>query len=323
MKEGRGLPEGAGWVIELRGYTYFGDSPQFVMQTLIKEIARKGAGPDQSGAGNAAQPVQPAPEEKPAPVTPAPAPAPTPAADAQGADADEANKEKPPVRDPAKEKEAGWNNVIRGHVSHPFIYLYKDVENAEPGKFEILGGSVLDSLVGTGSSGGAGTLGAGRMGGGDSGDPGAGMTGMKRMMGMGRMGGGGGASAGGAGASSGIWGTGGYSPAVSIGSGAGGAGNIGVRGGGGGGAKGMMGGGMMGGAGMEEMMRGMRSAIGRRGGMAGPGAFGSPVGGIGVKPAPKKATPTRTEFIIIFVWKEWTPSDNLIKGAEVAPSTGQ
>jgi hypothetical protein len=326
MKEGRGLPEGAGWVIELRGYTYFGDSPQFVMQTLIKEIARKGAGPDQSGAGNAAQPGQLAPEAKPAPVTPAPAVAPTPAAatppaDAQAADADEANKEKPPVRDPAKEKEAGWNNVIRGHVSHPFIYLYKDVENAEPGKFEILGGSVLDSLVGSGSSAGAGTLGAGKMGGmGESGsDPG---TGMKKMMGgMGRMGGGGGASAGGAGASSGIWGTGQYSPAVSIGSGAGGAANIGVRGGGGGGAKGMMGGGMMGG-GMEEMMRGMRNAVGRRG-MVGPGGVGSPVGGIGVKPAPKKAMPTRTEFIIIFVWKEWTPSDSLIKGAEVAPSTGQ
>ena len=58
-------------------------------------------------------------------------------------------------------------------------------------------------------------------------------------------------------------------------------------------------------------------------GMVGPGGVGSPVGGIGVKPAPKKATPTRTEFIVIFVWKEWTPSDSLIKGAEVPPSTGQ
>ena len=57
--------------------------------------------------------------------------------------------------------------------------------------------------------------------------------------------------------------------------------------------------------------------------MVGPGGVGSPMGGIGVKPAPKKATPTRTEFIIIFVWKEWTPSDNLIKGVEVAQPTGQ
>ena len=75
------------------------------------------------------------------------------------------------------------------------------------------------------------------------------------------------------------------------------------------------------GGGMEDMMRGMRNAMGR--GMVGPGGVGSPVGGIGVKPAPKKATPTRHEFIVIFVWKEWTPSDSLIKGAEVAPSTGQ
>jgi len=322
MKEGRGLPEGAGWVIELRGFTYFENSPQFVMETLVKEIARKGAAADPSGAGNAVQPGQPAPEAKPAPAPPPPAPSPTPAsdksaadkpaADAQGADADEANKEKPPVRDPAKEKEAGWNNVIRGHVSHPFIYLYREVKDAEPGKFELIGGSVLDSLVGPGSSAGSGTLGAGRMGGSDSGDPGAGM--MKRMGGMGRMGGGGGAGAGGAGASGGIWGTGQYSPAVSIGSGAGGAGNVGVRGAGAGAKGSMMGGGM------EDMMRGMRNAMGRGTGMAGPS---SPMGGIGVKPAPKKATPTRHEFIVIFVWKEWTPSDSLIKGAEVAPSTGQ
>jgi type IV pilus assembly protein PilM len=310
MKEGRGLPEGAGWVIELRGYTYFGDSPQFVMQTLIKEIARKGAGPDPSGAGNAAQPVQPAPEAKPAPVTPAPAPASTPAAtppaDARADDADEANKEKPPVRDPAKEKEAGWNNVIRGHVSHPFIYLYKDVENAEPGKFEILGGSVLDSLVGTGSSGGGGTA---RMVG--AADPSAGM---KKMMG------GGGGVGGGGGASSGIWGTGDYTPAVSIGSGSGGAANAGGRSGGAGaGAKGMM----MGGGGMEDMMRGMRNAMGRGRSGTATGGVANPIGGIAGKPAPKKATPTRTEFIIIFVWKEWTPSDNLIKGAEAAPATGQ
>jgi hypothetical protein len=80
---------------------------------------------------------------------------------------------------------------------------------------------------------------------------------------------------------------------------------------------------MMGG-GMEDMIRGMRNAaMGRGRGMVGPGAFGGPLGGVGVKPAPKKATPTRHEFIVIFVWKEWTPSDSLIKGAEVAPSTGQ
>ena len=334
MKEGRGLPEGAGWVVELRGFTYFYDSPQFVMQTLIKEIARRGGAPaaagDQAAGGNAAQTTQPAADAKPTPASATPTPAPDksaaaaaeasadkptgdksdtekpsadkPAADAQSGDAEEANKEKPPPRDPAKEKEVGWNNVIRGHVSHPFIYLYKDVENPEAGKFEILGGSVLDSLVGTGSSAGAGAT--GRMAG--VADPGAAM---KKMMGGG---GGGGA---GAGASGSIWGTGGYSPAVSIGSGAGGTANTG-RGGAGTGGKGAM----MG-AGMDDMMSRMRNAMGRGRGAAAPGAIASPMGGTPGKPAPKKATPTRTEFIIIFIWKEWTPSDSLLPGAQAAQTT--
>src|SRR5262249_55135779 len=146
MKEGRGLPEGSGWVIELRGFTYFWDSPQFVMQTLVKEIARKGAGPaaDQGAGGSPAQPAADAPASAPsapaikdstkpagnAPDAAKPDAAKTNAAkpeDAKSEDkqeGDEATKEKPPARDPAKEKETGWNNVIRGHVSHPFIYLY-------------------------------------------------------------------------------------------------------------------------------------------------------------------------------------------------------
>ena len=66
------------------------------------------------------------------------------------------DKEKAVVKDPIKEKEENWNKVIRGRVSHPFLYGYETTKNAEPGNWKILGGSVLDSLVGGGGGGGGG-----------------------------------------------------------------------------------------------------------------------------------------------------------------------
>jgi hypothetical protein len=67
---------------------------------------------------------------------------------------------------------------------------------------------------------------------------------------------------------------------------------------------GRMGGPMMGGG---EMMR--------------PGAFGNPFGGLLAKPAAKKHTAARTEFSLIFVWREWTPSDDLLNKSKAAEGT--
>ncbi len=296
MKEGKNLPEGAGWVVELRGFTYFWDSPQFVIQTLVREIARRGAAPDQgTGQGSGA--------EVAAPST-APAAAPAPAA----ADADAApDKEKPPVRDPLKEKEEGWKKVITGHVSHPFIYDFTHVQNPEPGNFQILGSSVLDSLIGGGGATSGGMLGT-KMGGG-GGEPGMALKGQ----GGGKVGGGTAVGGGASGGSS--WGTGAYAPAVAIGSGGGGLGGK-IGGDAGTGNKtGMVGGGMGDVAQMIDRMKGMQ---GRGMGSAFGGGFGGTFAA--PKPAPKKVTPTRTEFIIIFVWKEWTPSDSLIQKPEAAPT---
>jgi hypothetical protein len=298
LRKGTGLPEGPGWLVELQGFNYFWDTPQFLELTLVDEIKKRGAALDQAAGANPQQPGQaPADASKPAEAAKPAAPS---------ADTDAApDKEKPPVRDIAKEKDEYWNKVIRGHVSHPFIFLFKPVDNPEPGKFDILGGSVLDSLVGGGGGGGGGAgLGAGRLGGMAGGaDMGAAM---KTMMG-GKGGGGGG------GASGGTFGNGDYSPLVPIGSGSGGGGgsvNV-APGGGRGGAMG----------GMGDMIDRMRKFAGTGRGAAMPGV-GLGNTGLTTKPVPKKASPTRTEFRVIFVWKEWTPSDSLIPGKETAPTEG-
>jgi len=284
LKEGKGLPEGPGWLVEMRGFTYFWDSPQFVEKTLVDEIRKRGAALDQA-AGNPLQTGQTTPpaDQTPAPAAAASAPA-TTTTDADAAS--DKDKDKPPVRELAKEKDDYWTKGIRGRVSHPFIVDYKDVQDPEPGKFEIIGGSRLESLMGgSGAVGGAfraTAVGGGELGGG--------------KVAGGLKGGGGGSSGGG-----------GYSPLFSIGSGGGSSGGVGgtARVGTGGADVGNM----------ADMMIRMRRFAGQTRGF--PGAT---VGTTGPKPPPKKALPNREEFIIIFVWKEWTPSDALIPKAEAAPA---
>jgi Tfp pilus assembly PilM family ATPase len=300
MKKGTGLPEGAGWVIELRGYTYFYESPRFVMDTLVKEIARRGGVPEQATGGNPAQLGQTS--------TTVPPPPPT--------DEDGGDKEKAVAKDPVKEKEENWNKVIRGRVSHPFLLDYLLVPDAEPGKFEIIGGSALDSLVGGGGASGGGGMGRmmeGMRGGAAGGD------GAPAKAGGGKTGGGG--LGGGSGGSA--TGNGGFTALVSIGSGGSSTartqgGPSGRMGGMGGDGPGGMGGDMKQ---MMDRMRGMRG-MGMSGPMGGamggdmvrPGSFGN-FGAVQIKP-PSKKRADRTEFSLIFIWKEWTPSDDLVKKAE-------
>jgi type IV pilus assembly protein PilM len=318
MKEGKNLPEGSGWVIELQGYTYFYDSPRFVIRTLLQEIAKRGGAP--VGGASDSTPAQGG-----LPMAAAPAATPTPA------DADSsADKDKPAAKDPVKEKEENWNKVIRGRVSHPFLYGYEMVENAEPGKFVILGGSVLDSLVG-GGGGGAGGAGFGTKMANAMGGLGGGGEGL----GIGVKGGGlkGGGLKGGGGQTGGSGGTGGYTPLVSISAGGGGGGASAKFGGGAAGPGGKLGGGMgegpgaPGGGQMAEMMKKMMGQATRGGKWAG---MGEGVGGMKIpggglsqpKPPPKKATGNRTEFRLIFVWKEWTPSDELMPKAQGGMAEG-
>ena len=310
MAKGNGLPEGPGWVIELRGYSYFGDSPRFVINTLLREIERRGAGPDQTGGGNATQPGQP-PAASPGSTSTPPT---TPPTDADSS----ADKEQAVAKDPVKEKEENWNKVIRGRVSHPFLLDYDIDKDAEPGKFKILGGSALDSLVGqSGSSTAAAATTSAPAGGGGGGQGNqAGMERAARMGAMSRMGAMGGGGGGGGGAGGAATGSGGFSALVPVGGSSGsGGGSSGPNMGGGRGA--------MGGEGMmADINRRMGQVRGRLGGnpMAG-GGMGSGLGGFNLQPAkapPKKATGDRTEFKLIFVWREWTPSDDLIKKEQVA-----
>jgi hypothetical protein len=321
MQKGNGLPEGAGWVIELRGYSYFGDSPRFVIKTLLNEIERRGAAPDQASGGNPAQsgqPMTPPADSKPATEAVEKKQAP---ADADSSDKDQ--KEQVVAKDPVKEKEEFWNKGIRGRVSHPFLFDYDVDKEAEPGKFKILGGSVVDSLVGqagTATTAAAPGAAPGAASGGGPGAPGgntgatgnmgmermARMAGERRGMGMGGTGMGGMGMGGG-----GSGGSGGFTQIVPVGGTGGGS-----SAGGGGPRMGPMGG--EGPGGMGGMMAGVRARMegymkNRMGGTGGMGGMGP---GFGLQPAKvpqKKATGDRTEFKLIFVWREWTPSDALVK----------
>ena len=76
---------------------------------------------------------------------------------------------------------------------------------------------------------------------------------------------------------------------------------------------------------MAAKMQGMMSRMGSMGMMAKMGnRFGGEFAGpLATKPdakAAKKTTPTRWEFVVFFVWREPTPSDDRLAGGE-APAT--
>ncbi len=212
-------PDGAGWVVELRGYTFHWDAQNFLNKTLLENLSAHGVRPTVV-ARVAGQP--------PVAVTDSPASA-APAGDSAAAEAG-------PV--PA----AG---PVVNRVSHVMLYSYAISNTSDRQNLSLVSASLLPGLMGGGGGGG---------GEGGMGAPG-GMPGKGGMMGA-MMAGpspGGGDGGGGAGASGGskrdswvsIGGTGG-------GSAAGGAseGMPGMGGGPGGAGKGGMGGGAKAGPGM-------------------------------------------------------------------------
>ena len=169
---------------------------------------------------------------------------------------------------------------ITDRVSHVVLYDFKTVENPDPTQFEIIGSRVLDQLIGGGAAGAApGAMSGGGAAGGLTGKFGAG-------------GGGAGARAGG-----GPW-----SPLTN-----------GTLGGGGGNRSGMNTAGPGTAPGGVKMGGRQGGNVSEEGGGGIPGGAKSVVRPGGDVAVVKKGSHTRTEFIVLFVWKEPTPSDALLQ----------
>lgn len=253
-------PEGEGWVVEVRGYTYWKPDTtkltnDFIVRTLVRNLIRQSRGPtDAQKAG----------------MTP-------------------------------DQLKALADDPIRGKVSHVFLYDVKEDKTPSPGSFKFISGSLIAGLLPDGEAAGAGA-------GGGMGEGGGGIS-------MPTPGGGRGLPGGLPGGAGGAGGTpGGWNP-LGTAYGSGGAA---------GSTYGPMGpmGGMGPGAGMSippPMPGGAGMTIPPPAGGAG---VGPPVGG-GTEPAKGslKIKP-RFEFVVVFVWKEPTPSDKLrpIKVIEAAPA---
>jgi type IV pilus assembly protein PilM len=239
-------PDGEGWVVEVRGSTYWhpdqnSETDKFIRDTLVKNII------DRSRS------------------------LPEPKTDA--------------------EKEALAKDTIRGKISHVFIYNVWEDKNPSAGVFQQIGRSLIHPLVGaagaTDATGGGIPPGMG---------PGTGAAGFGGPPGSpDGMGGPLGGSSGS-----------GWRPLDGsvIGAASGGSG---------------FGMGMMGGAGgpMTPALPGTGSEDGKPGYGIPPGA---PSPGAGVPPPKGVKIKPRFEFVIVFTWKEPTPSDKLrqIKKREAA-----
>jgi type IV pilus assembly protein PilM len=306
------IPEGRAWVIEVAGFTYHRDKESFIRNTLLTNIARLGIkankpadAASEAGAAGAGQPAAAGAASAGAGAAPA-----------GGVDL-ESTKE-----------------PVINRVSHALLYTAISTSATDSTSFEIIQSSALDSLLGSGS--------------GASGGPGGSMM-MSPMMPGGAPGDAAGAGAGGGGT------TKDRSAWVSLSSrGSGGAGGMAMPGA----SPGMPGG--RSGRGSGPLMPGMSVAGGRgsgrfddegarggrvaRGGRAargprgGPGSAmmmpGSGRGGPGMMPpdgrsgganqpstrATNSFGHTRTEFIILFIWQEPTPSDQLRGPEEEAPA---
>jgi type IV pilus assembly protein PilM len=278
-----------GWIVELHGSTYFnppdGNPFRFVSEAVVRNLARlpiKPTGGTETPAGGA--PVATAP------ATPsAPAPAETPPA-SQGSDA---AKEGP--ADPV------WNNV-----SHVVLYDFSTDTNPQPGVYQLIDSShVADSLAAAAPTAVAGAPGEG------GGEGPGGMGGPMNMKGM-MKGGMGGGFGGAAGAGDG-WtplgeGTGGAPTAKS---GQGGMAAFAAGAVGSGKRMPMSTGGMGQGPGGHETMGMGAMGMKTRKFQAG---MTMPMTTPATDARAKKKTGhhVRTEFIILLLWNEPTPSDKLL-----------
>jgi type IV pilus assembly protein PilM len=283
--------EGKGWLVEVHGYTYHRAGSEFVDKAVVANLAQlpikdvKGQPPaaEQANPATAAAGTAPAkPEATPAPATGA----------AGGAEGGDAEKPKDKMEHPI------WNKV-----SHVVLYRYQPVPNPDPNQFEILGESVVDGLAGASSVASAPTPGPTSASGSSAAVSAAGSG--WAPLGSGFVSSGG---SGGSGAPLGR-GSGPPGPIGGTGSRIGGPGLPGP---------GTPGGRTYGGPVYRSRERGSGLSIGKLG--AGSGSRGMLPGGFGRNRTPEpsasegtesKRALQRTEFIILFAWKEPTPSDQL------------
>ncbi len=298
-------PQGAGWIIELHGWTYHSDGESFIKNTLLENLARLGIREKKAdaAAGGATAPAGAA--------TPTAAPPGAPASPPGGASASAG----------AEQKELEPLGPVINRISH--VVLYKTAQSSADAPFEILNEStheeVKELALGIVNTGGMGPGGMGMPGGGSM--PGGPMpSGMTSASGTSASPPGGGASGGsppggmaGPGGPSGgpsasttpsrkDWTPLGVEPATK-GSGMGGSGM--------GGPMDMMrkrgSAAMPGGAGGDERMRRQMDMMKKYSGAspAGMQSNGS------MPPSENNRGLKRTEFVILLIWKEPTDSDRL------------
>jgi type IV pilus assembly protein PilM len=271
-------PEGSGWVVELRGYTYHNGGRQFVRDTLVYNLNKFGHSLPRWGRKNWRK-FSP-------PTAPAAAGATTGGVTAT-----------PATNLP--------DDPVLQRVSHAFIY---NVWPVKEGQSSHIHTSYVSMLLSGGGGGGqdGGPSGPGMPGGGQ----GTGMAGAGGipMMPPGAGGGKDGMGGGGGSSSRSSW------APVGPGSGGGGGGGgqgmgPGAAGGGPGAGMGLPSGpGMDGRGSMDGGAPGGAAGAGAIGGMGGPP--GGPAGGAA---AASSRARNRYEFVVIFVWREPTPSDKLLK----------
>lgn len=150
------FPTGAGWIVEVRGATYFDDYRELLRKTVVFNLNYGGVHAD----------LRPN-----SPVVAASAPATGGAA--------------------AQPKPGEATDPIRGRVSHAFVYMVQQVPDAQPGQFTLINNSPLRELLGGKSSGMGGGGGPGLPGAKNSGGGG---TSPGPMSGSGGGGGGGAAA---------------------------------------------------------------------------------------------------------------------------------
>ncbi len=283
-------PDGSGWIIEIQGYTYHRDAETFVRTTLLENLARlgiqkpKAEAPPAPGAAapGGARPASPGLPGTP-PGTPAAVPGQPP----------------PAGGEPAEDK-----GPVINHISHVVLYEYR--QSSPKREFEVLGRTTHNqvrtmALGGTSTAGPGGMIG---MQGGMSGprppeNPPPGMP-SSGPPGGGMMGGRPGA-------------TPGTEPAAAAGPSRESWIPLGEAAAAGSGPPGMF----PGATGRDRTPS--RMPPGR------PGTTpGMPMGRDGRNPPPAEleAGPKRTEFVILLVWKEPTPSDALRGQAAAAGTPG-
>jgi type IV pilus assembly protein PilM len=253
--DGKSPPAGKGWVVEVRGYTFHKDRSQFLINTLVANLAARAQKQEASASASKTAAAEAPKQPEKAQAKP----------DAAKADASKKAEPAPPSKKiDAAELEEAWTKVIPGKVSHVALY---DFNPNLDGTTTYALGSVVSKIVSSAGGQPGGQPGPGGRGGG---------------LGLGLTGGGGQASADR---------VGNWTPLGPLES--------------------------QGGGGVRNVSVAIRPDSGNRGapaasrrGRAFPGAVDSE-GASSPAGKDKKAKPkiARTDFIVLLIWKEPTPSD--------------